>query len=87
MLIAQVAHLAHVGYELLVIVAQFSEHVQGRDVICIVVRHSLQAADVTDRVQGDAANFPNTFGNCVRRGKGLITLFIKEKMIVAKMGT
>ena len=80
-------YFAHAPGQLLVVVTQFSEHVQGRDVICIVVRHSLQAADVTDRVQGGTANFPNTFRDCVSRGKDLIALFIKEKMIVAKMGT
>ena len=40
--------LAHVSRQLFVVVAQFREHIKGRDVVSLIVEHTLQPADVPD---------------------------------------
>src|SRR6266508_6819675 len=46
MLIANRVGLAQARRQLLVVVAQFREHVEGGDEVGVVVQHALQAADV-----------------------------------------
>src|SRR5215831_18966499 len=73
--------------QLLIVFTQFSEHIHGRDEICVVVQDSLQAGDVTNRPKRRAAYLANAFCNCVSRGEDLLTLFVKKQVIVAKMRT
>src|SRR5262249_1316271 len=48
-LVTEGVRLAQVSRELFVVVAQLGEHVPGRDVLGIIVEHSLQTPDVTNR--------------------------------------
>src|SRR5262249_58003983 len=49
MLLAQIVRLAHVRRQPQVVLAQLGEHVQGRDVIRLVVEQALQAGGLADR--------------------------------------
>src|SRR5229473_7941112 len=86
-LVAQAMRLAQACRQLLIVIAQFGEHVHRRDKIRIVVQDALQAADVADRMQGRAADLANTFGDRVRSGEDLVSLLIEQKVIFAKMRT
>jgi hypothetical protein len=87
MLIAETMRLAHVCCELLVVVAQFGEHIHRRNKIRIVVSDALQAANVADRAQGRAADLADTLSYCIGSGEDLAALLVQQKMIVAKMRT
>src|ERR1700730_7969406 len=86
-LVAKAMRLAQVRDELLIVVAQLGQHIQGRDEICVIVQDPLQTADVADRAQRRAADLANTLGDRVGGGKDLVALLIQQKMIVAKMRT
>src|SRR6266508_6978133 len=87
MLVAKAMRLAQIRYQLLVVVAQLGEHVQGRDEIRIVVEDTLQAADLADRPHGRAADLADALGNVIGGGEDLVGLLVQEKMIVAEVRT
>jgi hypothetical protein len=57
--------LAHSRRQLLVVVTQLGQHVQRSNVVGIVVQDALQAADLANRAQRRAPDFPHAFGNRV----------------------
>jgi len=86
-LVAQAMRLAQACRQLLIVIAQFGEHVHRRDKVRIVVQNALQAADVADRMQGRAPDLANAFGDRIGRREDLVALFVQQKMIVAEMWT
>ena len=62
-LLAKAMRFAQVCHQLFVVIAQFGEHIHWRNKIRIVVRDTLQAADVADRMYRRAADLANTFGD------------------------
>jgi len=50
-------NLAHPRGELSVVLAQFSQHIEGGDVVGVIVEHMLKTTDVADRPQGRSADF------------------------------
>src|ERR1700682_2327627 len=72
LLVAKDVRLPQVGRQPLVVVAQFREHVQGRDEIRVVVQNSLQAADLTDRAHRRPTDLSNALGDCVNGGEDLL---------------
>src|SRR6516225_4158790 len=85
-LVANRVGLAQARYQLLVVVAQLREHVEGGDEVCVVVQHALQAADVADGPQRSAADLAHALGDGVGGRENLLALLVEEEMIVAEMG-
>src|SRR5215471_7596755 len=85
-LVANRVGLAQARRQLLVVVAQLCEHVEGGDEVRVVVQHALQAADVADRAQRGAADLADAFGDGVGGRENLLALLVEEEMIVAEVG-
>jgi len=51
MFVADVVRLAQSCRKRLIVVRQFREHIQGLDVLGVVIYHSLGARDVADRFE------------------------------------
>ena len=71
MLVAKATRLAQVGPQLLVVVAQLGEHIQGRNVLGVLIQKTLQTANVADRTQRVAIAIPPEFSSprlCQSRG-------------------
>src|ERR1700738_3338949 len=85
MLVAKTMRSAQVGRQLLVVVAQLGEHVQGRNVIGVVIQKTLQTANVADRTQCRSADLADALSDCVCGGEDLLGMFVEQKMIVAEM--
>ena len=77
MLVAHAVRLAQVSRQLLVIVAQLSEHIRGRNEIGAVIQNTLQAPNVTGRTQRRSANLADTLSDCVGSGKNLLGLIVE----------
>jgi hypothetical protein len=78
--------LAQARRQLLVVVAQFGEHIQRRDEVGVVVQHALQAADMADRAQRGAANLADPLGDVVGGRENLLGLLVEHEMVVAEVG-
>jgi hypothetical protein len=74
-------------HQLLVVVAQFGQHVERRNESGVVVEDALQAADLADRPQSHAPDFSNPLRDRIRGSEDLIALLIQEQVIVAKVRT
>src|SRR5262249_10871430 len=57
----------------------------GIDVRCIIVGDALMTRDVTDRTQGDAADFAYTLGKDIGHRENLVGLFVEQEVVIAKM--
>src|ERR671922_2396154 len=79
--------LAKVRSQLLVVVAQLGQHVQGGDKIRVVIQDTLQPTDMADGAQRRATNLADALGNGIGGGEDLVGLLVQEKMIVAEMRT
>src|SRR5262249_5859071 len=86
-LVANRVGLAQARRQLLVVIAQLREHVEGRDEVGVVVQHALQAADVADRAQRGAADLAHALGDVIGGCENLLALLVEEQMIVAEVGT
>src|SRR5262249_20568053 len=84
-LVANRVGLAQARRQLLVVVAQLREHVEGGDEVRVVVQHALQAADVADRAQRGAADLAHALGDGVGGRENLLALLVEEEMIVAEV--
>ena len=71
--------------EILVVVAQLRQHVLRRHVGGVVVLDALQARDLADRVQRDAADLAHALGQRVGHGEDLIALLVEQQVVVAEM--
>src|SRR5262249_49128892 len=60
-LVAQRMRLAHAPSQLHIIVAQLGKHIEGCDVIGVVVHDALLAADLADRPYRHAADLSDAF--------------------------
>jgi hypothetical protein len=87
MIVAQAMRLAHADGHLGVVVAQFREHVERRDIFRVVVAHPLQPGNMADRSQRRPAQFPHALRDIVGRGEDLLGLLIEHQMIVAEVWT
>ncbi len=85
MSLAKLVGLAHGCLQLFIIVTQFRQHVERRDIFGIIVLDALQATDLPDRMQRSPANLAYTFGDVIGGGEYLITLFIQHQVIVAEV--
>src|SRR5258706_2826518 len=61
--VTKTMNLAHARCEILVVFAQLRKHVQGRDIIRIVVEHALQPRDFPNGMYGRPSDLPNALGN------------------------
>src|SRR6266849_7349925 len=86
-LVANGVRFTQTGDQLLVVVAQLGEHVEGRHEICVIVEDTLEPPDLTDRAQRRAADLPYALGDRVRGGEDLVGLLVQEKMIIAEVRT
>src|SRR6516162_3566781 len=84
-LVANRVGLAQARRQLLVVVAQLREHVEGGDEVRVVVQHALQAADVADRAQRGAADLAHALGNVVGGRENLLALLVEEEMVVTEV--
>jgi len=84
-LLAYIVSFAHARREFLVVVSQFSQHVQRFDVFPIVIGHPLKASNVTNRPQRRTADFTDAFRNGIGHRVDVIGLFIQQQMVVAEV--
>src|ERR1700756_4438730 len=78
-LVANRVGLAQARRQLLVIVAQFGEHIQRGDEVGVVVQHTLQAADMADRAQRGAADLADPLGDVVGGRENLLGLLVEQE--------
>src|SRR5450755_1198019 len=83
--LAQIVRFAHRCGELQIVLAQFRQHIERRDVVGIVVEDSLLTADLPDRPQGRATDLANPLGNRIGGGEDLVALLVQQQMVVAKV--
>src|SRR5262245_28914790 len=68
-LVANIVNLAQTGCERLVVIAQFSQHVQGLDILGIVVLDALKPADVANRLDRGPADLADSLGDGIGHGQ------------------
>jgi hypothetical protein len=85
MLFTKVAHFAHAGRQLLVVVAQLGKPVRRRDLFRVVVENALQPPDITDRAKGRSTDLANALGERVGHGEDLVGLFVQQQMIIPEL--
>ncbi len=76
------AHVADLG---LVVVHELQQHVDGGNVVLVVVLDSLQLRDLADRPDRSAADLAGPLGQNIDAGSELVALLIEQKVVVAKM--
>ena len=83
--VAQVMHLAHTGKHSPVVFAQFGEHVRPIDILRVVIAEALQAANVPNGVNRNAANLAYALGDIIRHRENLVAVLIEQQMVVTKV--
>src|SRR5271168_3667796 len=78
-------NFTHTGKERPVVFAQFGEHIERIDIFSIVVAEALQARNVSNRSDGDAADLAHTLGDVVGHRKDLAGLIVEQEVVVAKV--
>ena len=68
-----------------IVICQLSEHVQWFDVFGVVIAHSLSTRDLPGGMQRKPAELANSFGNHISNGKKLLSMLVKEQVIIAEM--
>jgi len=85
MLVADIMGLAHRRNEPLIVVTQLGQHILRIDVDCVVIGDALLARNIADRTQRGLPDLAHAFGQHVDGGENLISLLVKQKMVVAEM--
>ena len=85
MLFADATRFSHRGCKLLVVFPKFSKHVEGSNVVGIIIVKTLQPRDLANGPDSDPTNFSHPFGDGIGHAKDLITLFVQKKMIIAEV--
>src|SRR5262245_17190280 len=85
MFVTHVVRLAEAGGKSFVVVCQLGKHVQRLDVLGIIIEYALSPRDLSDRMQGEAPDLSNAFGNDVGHREKLVAEFIEKQMIIAKV--
>src|SRR3954470_3393129 len=81
-LVAHAVRRAHGSGKPLVVFAQLGQHVERRDVLGIVVEHTLQPRDVPDRAHGRAADLAHALGDRVGDGEDLVRLLVEQQVVI-----
>jgi hypothetical protein len=76
------AHVMDLG---LVVVHQFDEHIDGGNIVLVVVLHPLQLGDIADRADRRAADLAGPLSQDVDAAFELLRLLVEQKMVVAEM--
>src|SRR6516165_1931444 len=76
------AHVADLG---LVVVHELQQHVDGGNVVLVVVLDALQLRDMADRPDRGAADLACPLGQNIDAGSQLVALLIEQEVVVAKM--
>src|SRR4030095_10930412 len=87
MLVANVVRLAQTRGQSLVVLRQFSKHIQGLDILGVVIEHALGPRDLSARSQRDSARLAHALRDWIGHRKKLVGLFVQEQVVVAKMRT
>src|ERR1035438_10252679 len=83
--IAQVVSFAHRGEHCPVVFAQFGDHVERIDVLCVVIAETLEAANVSDGANGAPIQFAHALRDVVGHRKNLAAMLIKQEMVIPKV--
>src|SRR4029453_16626761 len=62
-------------------------HVQGLDVLCIVIEHALSAGDMPDRLECWSADFSNSLRDWISHREKLLSVLVEEQMVIAEVRT
>src|SRR5215472_13940618 len=84
MLVAHIVGHAHPRHEVLVVLAQFGEHVEGIDIGRVIVLDPLQLGDMADGANGGPADLADTLGDVVRGAIDLVGMLVQQQVIVAE---
>ena len=84
-LVGDLVGLAHVADLGLVVVHELQQHVDGGNVVLVVVLNSLQLRDMADRPHRSAADLAGPLGQNIDAGSELVALLIEQEVVVAKM--
>src|SRR5215470_8477177 len=79
--------LNHACDQRLIVLPQFTKHVQWVHVFRIVVGDVFETSDVSNRTNRGSAQLANSFGDVIGHCEYLLGVFIKQQVIIAKMGT
>jgi hypothetical protein len=60
---------------------QLGQHIQGLDVVRVVIQHALQPGDVADGPQRETADLANAFRDGIGHGKKLLGMLIEQQMM------
>jgi hypothetical protein len=55
------------------------------DVFGVVIKDTLSARDLADRVQRESAKLSNALGDWIRHGKKLVGVLVEQQMVIAEM--
>jgi hypothetical protein len=83
--VAKVMDFTHAGKHGPIVFTQFCEHIEGIDIVRVVIAETLQAGNVPDRSNRGAADLAHALGDVVGHRKDLAGLVIEQEVIVAKM--
>src|ERR1700722_17506046 len=79
--IAYIVNGKHAEDECLVVVAQFAQHIERVYVLGVVVFNALQAGDMADGADGDAADLAHALGDVVGHGEDLVAVLVEGEMV------
>jgi hypothetical protein len=77
----------HSQYESFVLLPQLTQHVQGSDIVCIIVFYALQPGDLPDGMDRGSADLAHTLRDIVRHRKELVAVVVKQQVIVTEVWT
>src|SRR6266850_2444106 len=71
--------------ELFIVVAQLRKHIEGRNVLRVVVQNALETGNVTDGAQRRSADFAHALGDAVGGREDLAGLLVHQEVVVAEV--
>jgi KaiC/GvpD/RAD55 family RecA-like ATPase len=86
-LVAERVDCAHTKQKCLLVFEQLAEHVLRRPLIRVAVGDALLSRNVADRASRRGAYFANAFRNIVGQRENLISVIVKQQVVIAKMRT